>query len=322
MFKNKKNKLFVFFLLFFFLIGTDFVLGEGTLPDAPGTLQGYIKYIYNLLLAIGGLLAFGILIYAGFRYLTSVGSPARIADAKDQIFAAFLGLIILLSSYLILYTIDPQLVILKPPGIKPPPAVEPPVFVPPEERVHTYQEIPVGILISRVLEKRKLDEIKEISEETKLSSEELKKLTEDLKALTAQCVCANTTPNATTCDYHQLSCPATKCLGDPCPNRGAINAKIAEINSKIKELESYLNEAEKARNGLIERLIHLQTGENYLSGLEWEKGCHKIIGHDLMVWESERHPKIEIINLFPEFIPGTEEIPLINRDILNFYCRI
>ncbi|MBZ9569547.1 hypothetical protein KJA16_01325 [Patescibacteria group bacterium] len=79
-----------------------------TLPVLPD----YIGAIYNFALMIIGLVCFGALIYGGIRYLTSAGKPAAMSDAKDQIFSALLGLIILFSSYLILTTINPELVIL------------------------------------------------------------------------------------------------------------------------------------------------------------------------------------------------------------------
>jgi hypothetical protein len=75
-------------------------------------LPDYIVAIYNFALMIIGIICFGALLYGGLRYLTSVGKPAAISDAKDQIFSALLGLIILFSSYLILKTINPELVIL------------------------------------------------------------------------------------------------------------------------------------------------------------------------------------------------------------------
>jgi len=78
-------------------------------------LPQYIKYIFNFAVAIAGLVAFGALIYGGFRYITSVGAPTAQIEAKDQIFAGIIGLVILLSSYLILTTINPQLVLLKSP---------------------------------------------------------------------------------------------------------------------------------------------------------------------------------------------------------------
>jgi len=80
-------------------------------------LPEYIKYIFTFSIAIAGLVAFGALIYGGFRYITSAGAPAAQTEAKDQIFAGVIGLAILLSSYLILTTINPQLVLLKSPEI-------------------------------------------------------------------------------------------------------------------------------------------------------------------------------------------------------------
>ncbi len=87
------------------------VLGK-ELSEKP-LLPEYIKYIFNLALLLGGLIAFGALVLGGFRYMSSVGSPPAMDDAKDQIFSGILGLVILLSSYLILTTVNPQLVILK-----------------------------------------------------------------------------------------------------------------------------------------------------------------------------------------------------------------
>jgi hypothetical protein len=82
------------------------VLGrEDLLPE-------YVRYVFNFVVALAGLIVFGVLVYGGVRYLTSVGSPTAQKDARDQIAAGFLGLAILLSSYLILTTINPQLVML------------------------------------------------------------------------------------------------------------------------------------------------------------------------------------------------------------------
>ena len=49
---------------------------------------------------------------AGFKWLTSAGNPGKIGTAKKTILFSFAGIIILLSSYIILRTIDPQLVIM------------------------------------------------------------------------------------------------------------------------------------------------------------------------------------------------------------------
>lgn len=90
--------------------------------NAPNTtktlLPDYIEYIFKLSLMIAGLVSFGALVYGGFGYMTSAGNPSKMDDAKQKIISAILGLIILLSSYLILITINPQLIVLQMPGIQ------------------------------------------------------------------------------------------------------------------------------------------------------------------------------------------------------------
>ena len=121
--KNKKSYSILILVILLFLIMGSFSFAQGknleiTYPEIPGAkaptstttaLPTYIKYIFNLSIAIAGLVAFGGLIYGGFHYLTSSGNPSAMANAKDQILAAFLGLTLILSSWLILHTINPQL---------------------------------------------------------------------------------------------------------------------------------------------------------------------------------------------------------------------
>lgn len=82
-------------------------------PTAKTTFPEYVKYLFNLSITVAGVIALGVLIWAGISWLTSAGNPTAIAEAKEKIVGAFIGLIILLSSYLILTTINPQLTILK-----------------------------------------------------------------------------------------------------------------------------------------------------------------------------------------------------------------
>jgi hypothetical protein len=73
-----------------------------------------IAYLYEWGIALGGLAAFVALLIAGFVYMTSVGDPTKMKEAMDRIKSALLGLIFLLSSYLILNTINPELTTLRP----------------------------------------------------------------------------------------------------------------------------------------------------------------------------------------------------------------
>jgi len=115
--------LFCLFLSFLFASCCFAKTLEITYPSLPNAqapvstktfLPKYVNYIFTLAISLAGLIAFGSLIYGGVRYLTSVGSPTALSDAREQIFAGILGLIILLCSYLILSTINPQLVTMQP----------------------------------------------------------------------------------------------------------------------------------------------------------------------------------------------------------------
>ncbi|MDP2967000.1 MAG: pilin [bacterium] len=119
------------------------VPGVTTTPTTVGTeLPIYVKYIFNFFIWIAGIIGLGVLIIAGVRYLISAGTPAVLADAKDQIFAALAGLLILFSSWLILTTINPQLKELqKPPPVLP--VLHPGVYLCKEEVniVHVWKLI-------------------------------------------------------------------------------------------------------------------------------------------------------------------------------------
>ncbi len=89
--------------------------GDAQTPMSTRTwLPDYIKYIFNLSLMFTGIIAFGSLAYGGFCYLIGGGNPTAIKEGKDQILASILGLIIILCSFLILNTINPQLLVLNP----------------------------------------------------------------------------------------------------------------------------------------------------------------------------------------------------------------
>jgi len=124
----KKNLFIVlFFILFLPLIcrattGTEIeypsVPGVAT-PTATTTFPEYVKYLVNFSITISGIIALGVLVWAGFLYLTSAGNLSQMEDAKRKIIGSLLGLTIIISSYLILYTINPQLVRWGPETVEP-----------------------------------------------------------------------------------------------------------------------------------------------------------------------------------------------------------
>ena len=82
-------------------------------------LPNYIRYLYTAAIALGGLIAFGSLLVGGGKYLTSVGNPAQMQDARDQILSAFLGLILILGSYVLVNLVNPEITELRLPSISP-----------------------------------------------------------------------------------------------------------------------------------------------------------------------------------------------------------
>ena len=84
-------------------------VGGAQASSTPQSLQEVIQSIFNLALLVSGILAFGAVIYGAFMYTFSAGNPGMQSDARDQIMQAFLGLALLLGSYLVLNTINPNL---------------------------------------------------------------------------------------------------------------------------------------------------------------------------------------------------------------------
>lgn len=90
-------------------------------PTSPGgkKLTGLsdvgdmIQYFYEWAIVLGGVTVFSSLVMGGFKYLSSMGRPEVMKESKDQISSAFLGLILLLSAWLILNTINPALTTFK-----------------------------------------------------------------------------------------------------------------------------------------------------------------------------------------------------------------
>lgn len=69
--------------------------------------------IYRWALGLSVLLALLLIIFSGYRYMTSGGNAQAVATAKELFAGAFIGLIILFAAVLILRTINPELVSFK-----------------------------------------------------------------------------------------------------------------------------------------------------------------------------------------------------------------
>lgn len=107
------------------------------LPAVGGAEPGkspaaFVNYIVVFSFVFVGALALVALLAGGFRYLTAAGNPSAESDAKDRIKSAIFGLIFVLAAISLLYTINPDFVRLRNPGI---PILEIPtiVVIPPDD---------------------------------------------------------------------------------------------------------------------------------------------------------------------------------------------
>ncbi len=79
----------------------------------------FVNNFYQLALLIGGLLAFAVIVWGGIKYVWSAGNPSGKSEGREWITGAFWGLLLLLSAYLILNVINPNLVNLSLPSLAP-----------------------------------------------------------------------------------------------------------------------------------------------------------------------------------------------------------
>ncbi len=118
-----KKSIFFIVTIFVLLIIAQNCLALELLLDYPtisgkdlgdtSSIPDLISYIYKFALGACGITALVSIIIGAAQYAFSAGDSSKAGDAKDRITSALLGVLILLFSYLILNTINPDLVSLK-----------------------------------------------------------------------------------------------------------------------------------------------------------------------------------------------------------------
>ncbi|HNW96477.1 MAG TPA: pilin [Candidatus Paceibacterota bacterium] len=85
---------------------------EIKLPGLEGCVNGpadYLSGIYKLSLGVGVFMAAIVIVMAGVKYAMSGDNAGKQKEAKDDIFQAIFGLVVLFGSVIILRTINPDL---------------------------------------------------------------------------------------------------------------------------------------------------------------------------------------------------------------------
>lgn len=260
--KNRSQQIIIFCLFsFFLLIGFAFAqevvypaAPEAPAPTTRSLLPDYVKYIFNLTIAMVGIIAFGVLVFAGFRYLTSAGKTEIISSAKNQIKSAFLGVIILLFSYIILTTINPQLIILPSPILEEISLPTEPVT--PDSPQKVYPNILWRITEIAV-------SVKEIIEGEK----GIKNTAQTIKSLTDKCDCKNTNPLCACKIYRGGSCESLNCYSqketEPCPDWQKIEGTRQKTIASMFDVLYYRNRATNEREDFLLDIKDLSKEVSY-----------------------------------------------------------
>ncbi len=90
-------------------LNIDYPSFGGITPSAGMEFSDLIIWLYYGIITIATAAAFGMIVYGGIEYLTSAGNESRMTSGREKIQAAVVGLLIIIISYLVLETINPQL---------------------------------------------------------------------------------------------------------------------------------------------------------------------------------------------------------------------
>lgn len=86
-----------------------FQAGEKT--EVTGrTLGQWIAAVYAFLAGALAIVAAVMVMWGGFKWLTASGNTGRVQDAKETIYSAIIAILLILGAYILLWTINPQLV--------------------------------------------------------------------------------------------------------------------------------------------------------------------------------------------------------------------
>jgi len=121
-------KIYIFTLILLFLalatqayaqitVGGELAPLPGDYKPASVDFVDYIKALFPFMIFLTALASVGALIVGGFLYMTSGAIPSSLARAKSVMTDAIVGLIIALSTYLIINTVNPDILSLRKPGI-------------------------------------------------------------------------------------------------------------------------------------------------------------------------------------------------------------
>lgn len=212
------------------------------IPD----LGSFVSYLYHLAVYGVSIAVVFIMVREGFSYFLNIGSPAKSKEAKENIYSAFLGLIILLAGSLLINTISPSLnnlnVTIDKANITLKKAT-------PQQRNTTssYLAIPLGEIISEATLSpgfiKSIAQAADQAEELKKIHKEILSLSSQYFALIKQCKC-----KPSLCSGNSAPCRSSQPICENCDKdklsqlKTSLKATIAKQDEYLKFFVRYQNQ--------------------------------------------------------------------------------
>ncbi|MBI1866541.1 MAG: hypothetical protein HY005_02270 [Candidatus Staskawiczbacteria bacterium] len=266
----------------------------------------YARYFFNIGMAIAGTLAVMAIIFGGVYYLISFNRGKFTNEGKQWIKAGILGLLLLVSSYLIAYTINPDLVYFRLEKLFPVGFLGlPGNSIPPGSPITNYEEIPLGTLTENLLsrtmdcydydnngdpieQKITTDDNKVINGPTLLNhdradcflklteaaekkSKLIKKLSDEIIKLMESCTCAGKCDN--TCDANSPGACGTP-VGEQCLTGSCVGAACKPFEGKSNDCcpaDSGIKNPKTNKNFTVKEIIEhgpIKIGDKEFKGLD------------------------------------------------------
>jgi len=275
--KNTKILIVSFLTIYCFLfLGSNIIFARNLEVNYPGLntntveqtyLPNYIKYIFNFAILVSISIASIFLVIAGIKYVTSTGKPEKIKEARSQIFSALFGIVILLSSYILLSTINPTLINLDLPVLQTFSIPPLPDFPPPASP--NYPNF--------------LWRIAEIADSVKKTinnpDKGIIKTANNIDSYVLNCDCQNTHPscvciatgdtNLKTNETYYINgqCNAQYCYSqkpeEPCPDNNAIRIEQQKIIALLSEIFYYRNRATSENEDFSARIKAIEKDVSF-----------------------------------------------------------
>jgi len=229
------KRLAIFAIIFLALAGNAWAklqldypkLGSNLTINETTTFPELVAYLFQFSIYLAAVIVFVSVIIGGLKWIDSAGSASKILDAKDQILSSFLGLIILLSAWLTLNVISPNMTVLSL-SVKPLNDVE---INPPKDAPSTqssYLVLPVGQVLEKyiygkeALKAMATNDVEAVAN-TSDSLDKVLDLMQELRNVANACQCG------------QSSCSTNCPCSGSCSNAQCDKQKIAQLSKQLQD---------------------------------------------------------------------------------------